>query len=66
MSVARAVAAAIAADIFLACLDHFLCPALTSGDGVVMDNLSSDKVDGARQRIEVASAGWLLPAALLA
>ena len=53
-------------DIFLACLDHFLCPALTPGDGVVMDNLSSDKVDGARQRIEVASAGWLLPAALLA
>ena len=35
------VAAATDADVFLACLDHVLCPALTPGDVVVMDNLSS-------------------------
>ena len=56
MSLARAVSAATDADIFLACLDHFLCPALAPGDGVVMDNLSSHKVDGVRQRIEAAGA----------
>ena len=59
MSVARAVSAATGADVFLACLDHFLCPALTPGDGVVMDNLSSHKVDGVRQQIEAAGADWL-------
>ena len=49
----------IRADIFLVCLDHFLCPALTPGDGVVMDNLSSHKVDGVRQRLEAAGANLL-------
>ena len=49
----------IRADIFLVCLDHFLCPALTPGDGVVMDNLSSHKVDGVQQRIEAAGADLL-------
>lgn len=29
------------AEIFLACLDHVLCPRLRLGDVVVMDNLSS-------------------------
>jgi len=53
------VAAATDTDIFLACLDHFLCPALTPGDVVVMDNLSSHKVDGVRQRIEAAGAQLL-------
>ena len=65
MIATRAVTAVTDADIFLACLDHFLCPALTPGDGVVMDNLSSHKVDGVRQRIEAAGADLLLPAALL-
>jgi transposase len=50
------VAAATDRDIFLAYLDHFLCPALTPADVVVMDNLSSHKVDGVRQRIEAAGA----------
>ena len=59
MSVAKAVASATGADVFLACLDHFLCPALTPGDGVVMDNLSSHKVDDVRQRIEAAGADLL-------
>ncbi|MHB1701024.1 MAG: transposase [Acidobacteriaceae bacterium] len=53
------VAAAADTDIFLACLDHFLCPALTPGDVVVMDNLGSHKVDGVRQRIEAAGAQLL-------
>ena len=53
------VAAATDADIFLAYLDHVLCPALTPGDVVVMDNLSSHKVDGVRQRIEAAGAELL-------
>ena len=43
------VATATDVDIFLACLDHFLCPALTPGDVVVMDNLSSHKVDVVRK-----------------
>ena len=33
-------------DIFLAYLDHCLCPALRPGDVVVLDNLSSHKVKG--------------------
>jgi len=53
------VAAATDTDIFLAYLDHFLCPALTPGDVVVMDNLSSHKVDGVRQRIEAVGAKLL-------
>lgn len=53
------VAAATDTDIFLACLDHFLCPALTPGDAVAMDNLSSHKGDGVRQRIEAAGAELL-------
>ena len=39
------------------------CPALTPGDVEVMDNLSSHKVDGVRQRIEAAGVDLLLPAA---
>lgn len=44
------------ADIFLAYLDHCLCPKLCPGDVVVMDNLSSHKVNGVRERIEAAGA----------
>jgi len=47
------------ADIFLAYLDHCLCPALRLGDVVVMDNLSSHKVKGVRERIEAAGAELL-------
>jgi len=53
------VAATTDADIFLAYLGHCLCPAFTPGDVVVMDNLSSHKVDGVRQRIEAADAELL-------
>ena len=46
-------------DIFLAYLDHVLCPQLRPGDLVVMDNLSSHKVKGVRERIEAAGAQLL-------
>jgi transposase len=47
------------ADIFLAYLDHCLCPVLRPGDVVVLDNLSSHKVNGVRQRIEATGAELL-------
>lgn len=43
-------------DIFLAYVEHVLCPALHPGDVVVMDNLSSHKVQGVQQRIEKRGA----------
>ena len=43
-------------DIFLAYVEHILCPVLKHGDVVVMDNLSSHKVKGVRQLIEKAGA----------
>jgi transposase len=46
-------------DIFLAYLDHVLCSQLRPGDLVVMDNLSSHKVKGVRERIEAAGAQLL-------
>jgi transposase len=46
-------------DIFLAYLDHVLCPQLRPGDVVVMDNLSSHKIRGVRERIEAAGAELL-------
>jgi transposase len=46
-------------DIFLAYLDHVLCPQLRPGDVVVMDNLSSHKVKGVCERIEAAGAELL-------
>ena len=46
-------------DIFLAYLDHVLCPRLNPGEVVVMDNISSHKVDGVRQRIEQCGAELL-------
>jgi hypothetical protein len=36
--------------------EHILCPALHPGDMVVMDNLSSHKVQGVQQRIEKCEA----------
>lgn len=47
------------ADIFLACLDHVLCPKLQPGDVVVMDNLSPHKVHGVGQRIAHCGAELL-------
>ncbi len=42
------VEAATDAEIFLTYLDHVLCPALRSGNVVVMDHLSSHKMAGVR------------------
>ncbi len=39
-------------DIFLACVEQVLCPALRSGGLVVMDNLSSHKAEEVRTMIE--------------
>jgi transposase len=47
------------ADIFLAYVEQVLCPALKPGDVVVMDNLSSHKVNGVRKAIEKAGAELL-------
>jgi transposase len=53
------VEAATDREIFLAYLDEVLCPNLRPGDVVVMDNLSSHKVTGVRERIEAAGAQLL-------
>ena len=42
-------------ELFLAWIEQFLCPTLRPGDIVILDNLSSHKVDGVQQA--VASAG---------
>jgi len=44
------------ADIFLAYIEHVLCPELRLGDVVVMDNLSSHKAPGVRAWIELQGA----------
>jgi len=46
-------------DIFLAYLDHVLCSQLRPGNLAVMDNLSSHKINGVRERIEAAKAELL-------
>jgi transposase len=46
-------------EIFLTYVEQVLCPALRPGDVVVMDNLSSHKVDGVRKRIERVGAELL-------
>jgi transposase len=43
-------------DIFLAYVEHLLCPALNPGDVVVMDNLSAHKASAVRQSIEKTGA----------
>jgi transposase len=43
-------------DIFLAYIEHVLCPTLQAGDVVVMDNLSSHKVKEVRELIEARKA----------
>ncbi len=53
------VEAATDREIFLTYLEQCLCPKLQQGDVVVMDNLSSHKVDGVRQRIEAGGARLL-------
>ena len=51
--------AATDTDVFLAFLDHALCPQLKHGDVVIMDNLSAHKVEGVWERIAAAGAELL-------
>jgi len=41
---------------FLAYVEQFLCPTLSPGDTVILDNLSSHKVAGVRSAIEATGA----------
>lgn len=59
MLAATTVEAATDREVFLAYLDHVLCPKLRAGHVVVMDNLSAHKVDGVRERIEACGASLL-------
>jgi transposase len=43
-------------ELFLAWIEQFLCPTLRPGDIVILDNLSSHKVDGIQQAVALASA----------
>ena len=43
-------------ELFVAWVEQFLCPTLHSGDIVILDNLSSHKVDGVQEAIAVAGA----------
>ncbi len=53
---AMTVEAATDREVFLTYLDEVLCPSLKPGDVVIMDNLSTHKVEEVRQRIEAAKA----------
>jgi len=46
-------------DVFLAYLEQVLCPQLSPGQVVVMDNLGAHKVAGVRERIEATGAAVL-------
>ena len=43
-------------ELFLAWIEQFLCPTLRPGDIVILDNLSSHKVDGVKQAVATAGA----------
>ena len=43
-------------ELFLAWVEQFLCPALQTGDLVILDNLSSHKVHGVQQAITAVGA----------
>lgn len=56
---AMTIEAATDGDVFLAYLEHGLCPQLQPGDVVVMDNLAAHKVAGVRNLIQHAGAELL-------
>jgi transposase len=56
MVAAMTIEAATDAEIFLAYVEQVLCPVLKAGNVVVMDNLSSHKVEGVSALIEAAGA----------
>ena len=56
---AMTVESATDGDVFVAYLEHVLCPKLQVGDVVVMDNLSAHKVEGVRELITARGAELL-------
>jgi len=56
---AMTVESATDGNVFLAYLEHVLCPKLQVGDVVVMDNLSAHKVEGVRELITACGAELL-------
>jgi transposase len=59
MLAAMTVEAATDSEVFLAYLDHVLCPKLEVGHVVVMDNLSAHKIPQVREKIEACGARLL-------
>jgi transposase len=59
MIASMTIEAATDTELFLAYVEHVLCPALKPGDVVVMDNLSSHKVNGVRELIQQTGADLL-------
>ncbi len=45
-------------ELFLACVEQFLCPTLLPADIVILDNLSSHKVEGVQQAIAAVGAQY--------
>lgn len=43
-------------EMFLAWVEQFLCPTLSPGDLVILDNLSSHKVDGIKEAVAACGA----------
>ena len=43
-------------ELFLALIEQFLCPTLQPGDIVILDNLSSHKVEGVQQAVAAVGA----------
>ena len=56
VSAAMTIEEAAGAAVFLGYVKQVLCPTLAIGDAVGMDNLSSHKVTGVRERIEARGA----------
>ena len=48
-------------ELFVAWVEQFLCPTLGRGDIVILDNLSSHKVDGSRSHRCTGAAVLYLP-----
>jgi transposase len=59
MLAAMTIEAATDREVFLEFLDQVLCPKLKPGDVLVLDNLSTHKVDGVRKRVEATGARLL-------
>lgn len=59
ISAAMTIEEATDGDIFLAYVEQVLCPTLTAGDVVVMDNLRAHKVSGVEELIQAHGAELL-------